>query len=111
MPVRTRVKNKSVQGLEEDVVYAQARIFEYGLEDVLKDRFTGFQGAVVYRAQYNNGCIRYGLQSIKLDKDGKPVDVQVFDQGDLELVKRAKPRTSKPTEGPPTRGRDPAGRA
>ena len=44
--------------------------FEIGA--VLKDSLTGFVGPVMARTDYFTGCVHYGLQVSKLDKDGKP---------------------------------------
>lgn len=59
-------------------------IFKFELGDVLKDKVTGFQGAVMVRAQYFTGCVHYGLCPMEL-KDGKPIDWEWID--DSRLVK------------------------
>lgn len=60
--------------------------FELGVE--AKDLVTGFQGIIVARTQYLTGCNRYGIQSQKLGKDGKPGDWQHFDE--MMLVQTGK---------------------
>ena len=49
---------------------------------------------------YANGCVRYSVKPRKL-KDGIPNDGQVFDQEQLDLVKKAAVAFNpKPTGGP-----------
>lgn len=57
------------------------------LGDLAKDRITGFQGVIVGRTDWINGCTRMALQGTKLDKDGIPSDVVTFDVEQLVLVK------------------------
>lgn len=61
-------------------------MFKFDLGDKVKDAVTGFEGVVIARSEYLNGCIRYGVQSPKL-KDNKPQDCEWIDQGQLSLVK------------------------
>ncbi len=70
------------------------------LGDKAKDKVTGFEGIVVARTVYLNGCARIGLQSDKL-KDGLPTETQWFDEPQLTLVKAQKIKTgSRDTGGP-----------
>ena len=50
----------------------------------VKDRTTGFQGIAVARTDWLYGCTRYGVQSDKLDKDGKPIEAEWFDEQALD---------------------------
>jgi len=63
-------------------------MFKFGLNDLVKDTLTGFKGVVVARSQWQNGCIRYGVQSQKLH-EGKLVEEQWLDEQRLELVQAA----------------------
>ena len=54
--------------------------FKFKLGDVVKDKVTGFSGVVVAQTKYLTGCSRYGIASQKLDKEGKPLDWQYFDE-------------------------------
>jgi hypothetical protein len=72
---------------------------DIALGDVVKDTITGFKGVVVSRHDYLNGCVRLGIQPKGL-KDGKPIEAQVFDIEQCELVTAAKPRAVKPSGGP-----------
>lgn len=69
--------------------------------DKARDTITGFKGVVLGITTWFNGCRRHGLQSQKLDKDGKPIPLEWFDEPQLELVEQAAagPETA-PTGGP-----------
>jgi hypothetical protein len=53
--------------------------------DLVKDTITGFQGVVIGRTDWLNGCVRMVVQPKEL-KDGKPIDALTFDVEQLELV-------------------------
>lgn len=63
---------------------------KFNLGDKLRDQVTGFEGIALCQTNWLHGCTRWGLQSDKLDKDGKPGDVQMFDEPQLVLVKAKK---------------------
>ena len=65
--------------------------FEHG--DEVKDNVTKFKGIVTSRADYYNGCIRYGVESEKL-VDDKQQEIW-FDESRLELVKTGKKKPAK----------------
>lgn len=69
-------------------------IFQFNCGDVLKDSVTGYQGTVMARIEWLNGCIRYVLQS-KAIKDGVPVGEHTVDEQQCTLVKAAKPKAAK----------------
>lgn len=81
------------------------------LGDEARDKVTGFTGVCVARTEWLNGCWRMTLQPRALNKDGKPVDADTFDEFQLEVVKPAALSVgSKETGGPrdaPVRARDP----
>jgi hypothetical protein len=55
----------------------------------VRDTVTGFEGIVISRTEYLNGCIAYGVKPPK-DKDGKMIDAEWIDDGQLqELEARA----------------------
>ena len=72
--------------------------FKYGLGAHLRDRISGFDGVVVARTEYLHNCSRYMLQPRAVDKDGKPKDVQSFDEDQLEPMpaKKAEPYVARP---------------
>jgi hypothetical protein len=49
-----------------------------------KDKVTGFQGIITAKIFYMYGCAQYGLTP-SIDKDGKRVDVEWFDEGRIEI--------------------------
>ena len=73
----------------------------------VKDKITGYEGIVVVKTDWIHGCTRFGVKSQSL-KDGKPIDMEWFDEPDLEVVKDVKKTKVKPRHGPrsdPTRSR------
>jgi len=70
------------------------------LGDKVRDTISGFTGIVTGRYVYLHGCVRCGVHSQEL-KDGKPVEGQVFDEGQLELLQAgALLPAPAPTGGP-----------
>lgn len=80
------------------------------LGTTVKDVITGFEGVVVGRTEWLNGCVRYGVQSREL-KDGVPKEAQWLDEEQLSVVKnRKRLPIGDPTGGPkptPRRTKDP----
>lgn len=56
------------------------------LGDLAKDRITGFEGIVIAITHWLNGCARIALQPRQLDKDGRVLMSESFDEEQLELV-------------------------
>lgn len=84
--------------------------FKFGLGDEVKDKVTGFKGAISGRTEWLYGCRRYTVQPTKL-KDGKPMDPLGFDEAALILIKAAGPgQKVQPRKGGPRAepGRAPA---
>lgn len=82
-------------------------MFQFELGQVVRDLITGYEGVVIGRTEWLNGCVRYVVQSQKL-KDGIPLQEHNFDEQQIEAVKGKKPvkTLKKPTGGPrkdPTR--------
>lgn len=80
------------------------------LGDVARDTITGFKGKVVGITDWLSQCRRVGLQSTTLDKDGKPLEIQWFDELQCEVVKEEKAKPRYDNGGPmppPTRNADP----
>jgi len=65
------------------------------LGNKVRDNITGFEGIVVARTEWINGCIRFHVQPEKLTKDGKIIDDEWFDAQRLVVVSKAKPKVSK----------------
>ena len=80
------------------------------LGDLARDTVTGFQGIVIARCFWLQGCVRSTLQPQALTKDGKPIEAQTFDELQLELRKKRAVVSARQTGGPrpePTRERAP----
>jgi len=60
---------------------------KFAMHETVKDTITGFVGMVIGVTEWDNGCVRYIVQSRKLDKDGKPIESQTFDEQNLVSVK------------------------
>jgi len=57
------------------------------LGDLAKDRVSGFQGVVVARTEWLNGCVRLTLQPRKVSPLGKVYESETFDEHQLQVVK------------------------
>lgn len=58
------------------------------LGDKVKDTISGFQGIVVSKCEYLNGCKRYQIQSVKLEA-GKMVS-EWIDEEQIEILTKVK---------------------
>ena len=76
-----------------------------------RDTISGFEGIVVAKTEWLNGCVRYTLEPTKLKDDGSTLDDETFDVQQLEAIEEAKPKEKASTGGPPhhhaTRAPDP----
>jgi len=59
-------------------------IFKIALKSKVKDTLTPFKGTVVGRTQFLFGCVRYAVQSDKLE-EGKRGTPQWFDESQLKV--------------------------
>ena len=69
------------------------------LGDEVRDKVTGFKGIVMGITEWLYGCRRITVQP-KLDKDGKIVDPQAFDEDAIEVIKPKIKKSSNRTGGP-----------
>jgi len=53
--------------------------FEFAHGEVVRDKVTQFEGAVISRADHISGCNTYGVLPLTL-KDGAPQDTRWFDE-------------------------------
>ncbi len=68
--------------------------------DKVQDQVTGFEGIIIGVSRYINGCTQYGVRP-RVDKDGKMVDAEWFDEDRLEVITtQALQLESSPTGGP-----------
>lgn len=70
----------------------------------VRDIYTGFEGIAIGRTDWLYGCSRIAIESTTLDKDGKVMDAQWFDEQRIEVVKKKQPimsKDSKSTTGGP----------
>lgn len=56
------------------------------LGDKARDSITGYEGIVVARCEWLNGCVRSTLQPARLLKDGSVPKMETFDETQLLLV-------------------------
>lgn len=77
----------------------ERRTPDIDLGDIAKDTITGYQGTVVARTEWLNGCWRITLQA-GLDKEGKPHDGFSFDDQQCVLVEKRNHVAEKTTGGP-----------
>ena len=68
--------------------------------DVCRDRITGFKGVCECRTEWLNGCARIGIRPQELTKDGKLIDIETFDEQQVELVGKTNYKPIRETGGP-----------
>ncbi len=78
------------------------------LGDKVKDKVSGFTGIATARHEYLNGCVRISVDPDKLGKEGAKGEGHVFDEPQLEIVKRAKVIVAQPAKPPGGPRNDPA---
>jgi hypothetical protein len=67
---------------------AVSKEFKFALGDVVRDKVTEFEGAIVSRGDHISGCNTYGIQPTQL-KDGAPQDTKWFDEPRLIATGRS----------------------
>jgi hypothetical protein len=77
-------------------VAARAAKKTVAIGEKAKDSISAYEGIVIGRATFLNGCHRVGLQKNVLDKDGKVFEDKWFDEAQLAKVKN--PVVIKTTE-------------
>ena len=55
--------------------------------DRVTDIVTGFEGIVVAKNKYINGCVQFCVDP-GVDKDGKLMDAKYIDEGQIEVIER-----------------------
>jgi len=71
------------------------------LGKIYKDEFTGFSGIATARTEFLYGCVRVCLESKKLDKEGKPLEIWFDEQRLVTKTKASGP--GGPGPNPPKR--------
>jgi hypothetical protein len=70
--------------------------FKFEVGEKVKDTITGFQGVIVAKTKWLNGCIRYVVQSRKRTSEGKTVEDTIDEQQLVSLEPAKKKKTSGP---------------
>ena len=73
--------------------------FKIELGAKAKDKITGFEGIIVVRCQWLNGCNTYGIKPQKL-KDEKTIDTTYFDEPQLIVINKKEVTGKRSTGGP-----------
>jgi hypothetical protein len=80
----------------------------------VKDSITGFSGIATSRVEFMYGCNRIQIEPDELNKEGKPIEGQYFDEQRVELILEDKPKVSKESTArsggdypPPSLNKDP----
>lgn len=63
------------------------KTFKLELGQEAKDKITGFKGILTSRVEYLTGCNQYGITP-KMGADGKPGEVNYYDEGRIEITGR-----------------------
>lgn len=72
---------------------------EIELGRTARDTITGFEGVVVGRTEWLNGCVRVGLQP-PVNKEGKVLDAYWVDVEQVEVLDIEPKAKLQPTNGP-----------
>lgn len=80
---------------------------------IVKDIVSGYQGVVIGKTTWTNGCVHVIIQAQGLTKDGDPISPRSFDEIDVQIVDEKpaiteKMRAHAATSG--SGGRVPSGR-
>jgi len=75
---------------------------KFGLGDKVRDTVTGFVGIITGISFWLNGCVQCGVKP-PVDKDGKVLDAEWFDDQQLEIVKAERKRAAPAETGGPQR--------
>lgn len=71
------------------------------LGDEVRDTITGFKGIAMARSMWLTGCDRITIQPKGLTKEGKTYEMQTFDEGQVEIIKKkVQPRINRKKGGP-----------
>ena len=74
-------------------------VFTYDLGETARDTISGYEGTVVARFEYLNGCIRYELMAKNKTKTDEPKGF-IFDEEQLERVGAKKKPKGRRSGGP-----------
>lgn len=77
-------------------------IFKFKLGDKVKCRYSGFEGTIVCRSQFINGCMQYSVLANNKDKTKLPEEIGIDEQS-LLLVEKIKRIIKKEKNGGPMR--------
>jgi len=64
-------------------------MFKFELNEIVKDIVTGFTGVILGRTEYSTGCIQYGVQAMKLTKEGVLPKWEWFDETRLQHINKS----------------------
>ena len=74
---------------------------DFKMKDLVRDTLGKHKGTITQIANFMNGCVRIGVQSKELTKDGVPVEEIWTPVQQLELVKASKQEEPKQRTGGP----------
>ena len=66
-------------------------MFKFEMNQVVKDKVTGFQGIILARLEFATGCQHYGISVQSVTPGSKIPDWEYLDEARLELVTESKP--------------------
>ena len=65
-----------------------------------RDKVTGFEGIIVSRTEFLNGCVRYSIQP-ELNKKDKTIPSEAwFDEQQIEIISKGVMMEQRKTGGP-----------
>lgn len=68
------------------------------LGDIVKDKITGFEGVVIAKTEWLYGCIRIGIQSRSISKEGTIPEAQWIDIAQAEIITKNYAKIENPSE-------------
>ena len=74
------------------------------LGDKVRDEITGFEGVAVSRTEYLYGCVQIGVQPTGLTENGKPKELEYFDE---QRLTESEAPVGGPGDHPPQRSTPP----
>jgi len=95
---------RNPQSEDAKIRSSELSAFKYELGDQVEDIVTSLVGVVIGSIEFLNGCKQYSVKQQKLSKDGKPIEGEWIDEGQLVLKKSDVLNVRKKTTGGPATG-------
>jgi hypothetical protein len=71
-----------------DIEVPEFPVIEINLSDEVKDKVSEYRGTIVGYGYWINGCVRLGVQSKELNREGHPVEEQWLPMDQVDVIKK-----------------------